>query len=322
MSKTIKVVPIVKKPVYKRNQVIVYVVVFIALAATLGLQYRMISPSVTILRNADKLYVLAAVCLVLFSFVTATLSYQSLSLKRLVFHRTLLIQVASGFTNRLLPVGLGGVGLNIKYLMVSGHSFAEASGLAAANNLLGIIGNGLLLLLAALVFPQYFNTVQMPELTNALSPVVITLGLLVIILILYLYSNNKFTRFSEFLRGTAVSLRHSLQPSFRSCIALSSNILLSALNVAALSLVGAAIHVHVSVVIALIVLSTGTLLGAAIPTPGGIGGVEVGLVAGLSAFHVSLPAALATAVLYRFLTYGLPIIPGFIAFMYIRRLYV
>ena len=127
MSKTIKVVPIVKKPVYKRNQVIVYAVVFIALATTLGLQYRVISPSVTILRNADKLYVLAAVCLVLFSFVTATLSYQSLSPKRLVFHSTLLIQIASGFTNRLLPVGLGGVGLNIRYLMVSGQSLDRKS---------------------------------------------------------------------------------------------------------------------------------------------------------------------------------------------------
>lgn len=69
----------------------------------------------------------------------------------------------------------------------------------------------------------------------------------------------------------------------------------------------------------LIIYSTGILLGSLVPTPGGLAGVEAGLVAGFVAYDVPAETALAITIAFRFVTYWLPLVPGFVALYYSRR---
>jgi uncharacterized membrane protein YbhN (UPF0104 family) len=71
--------------------------------------------------------------------------------------------------------------------------------------------------------------------------------------------------------------------------------------------------------VAVIVLA-GTALGSAAPTPGGIGAVEAVLVAGLTAAAgLNGATALSAVLLFRLLTFWLPVLPGWLAFAMLQR---
>ena len=80
-----------------------------------------------------------------------------------------------------------------------------------------------------------------------------------------------------------------------------------------------AFGVDVSLLEVLAVYLAGTALAAASPTPGNLGAVEVALSAGLSAVGVAPAAAVAAVLIYRLLTFWLPVAPGLIAFRYLQK---
>ena len=59
--------------------------------------------------------------------------------------------------------------------------------------------------------------------------------------------------------------------------------------------------------------------GSLLPTPGGIGGVEAALIAGLTAAGMSMPVATAATVLSRLVAVWLPAIPGWWAAVRLRK---
>ncbi|QQS18250.1 flippase-like domain-containing protein [Candidatus Saccharibacteria bacterium] len=68
-----------------------------------------------------------------------------------------------------------------------------------------------------------------------------------------------------------------------------------------------------------LVYTGGVLLGAAVPTPGGLAGVEAGLVGGFMAYGVAGTTAIAIALAFRLATYWLPMLPGVIALFAANR---
>ena len=80
-----------------------------------------------------------------------------------------------------------------------------------------------------------------------------------------------------------------------------------------------AFGVEVSLVEVLAVYLGGTAVAAASPTPGNLGAVEVALAAGLTTVGVASAPAVAAVLLYRLLTFWLPVRPGLIAFRYLQH---
>ncbi|MHB8243506.1 MAG: lysylphosphatidylglycerol synthase transmembrane domain-containing protein [Solirubrobacteraceae bacterium] len=60
-------------------------------------------------------------------------------------------------------------------------------------------------------------------------------------------------------------------------------------------------------------------LGGLIPVPGGIGGVDAGLVGTLALYHVSLTAAVGAVLAYRAIALWVPAVAGGAAFVFLRR---
>jgi uncharacterized protein (TIRG00374 family) len=60
-------------------------------------------------------------------------------------------------------------------------------------------------------------------------------------------------------------------------------------------------------------------LGNALPLPGGIGGVEGGMIAAFIAFGVSGHLAVLAVLAYRTISYWLPTIPGAVAYLRLRH---
>ena len=63
----------------------------------------------------------------------------------------------------------------------------------------------------------------------------------------------------------------------------------------------------------------GAAIGAASPTPGGLGAVEAALVAGLLAFGLPVEEAVPGVLIYRLLTFWLPILAGVFTFRSLKR---
>jgi uncharacterized membrane protein YbhN (UPF0104 family) len=61
------------------------------------------------------------------------------------------------------------------------------------------------------------------------------------------------------------------------------------------------------------------MLGNLLPMPGGVGGVEGGMVGAYAAFGVNFELALVAVLVYRAFTFWLPLVPGVIAYFGLRR---
>ncbi len=61
------------------------------------------------------------------------------------------------------------------------------------------------------------------------------------------------------------------------------------------------------------------MLGNLLPLPGGIGGVDGGMIGALAAFGVDAGLAVLAVLAYRLLAFWLPTVPGVIAYFQLRR---
>jgi uncharacterized protein (TIRG00374 family) len=63
-------------------------------------------------------------------------------------------------------------------------------------------------------------------------------------------------------------------------------------------------------------------IGSAVPTPGGVGGIEAALTAALLSFGVDSASAAGIVLLFRLLTFWLPTVPGYAFLQYTRRRHI
>ncbi|HEY6399603.1 MAG TPA: flippase-like domain-containing protein, partial [Solirubrobacteraceae bacterium] len=61
------------------------------------------------------------------------------------------------------------------------------------------------------------------------------------------------------------------------------------------------------------------MLGNTLPLPGGIGGVDGGMIGAFSAFGVSVEVSVVAVLAYRGLAFWLPTLPGAVAYLQLRR---
>jgi uncharacterized protein (TIRG00374 family) len=61
------------------------------------------------------------------------------------------------------------------------------------------------------------------------------------------------------------------------------------------------------------------MFGNLLPMPGGVGGVEGGMIAALAGFGVDAGQAVVAVLLFRAVTFWLPMIPGVIAYFQLRK---
>src|SRR3546814_11816875 len=80
-----------------------------------------------ILREANLWFVTFAACASLLSVVCSAVIYTILAPRRLHVGNTLLVQLPGLLVNRVLPAGIGGLGLNYLYLRARRHTIAQAT---------------------------------------------------------------------------------------------------------------------------------------------------------------------------------------------------
>jgi uncharacterized protein (TIRG00374 family) len=269
------------------------------------------------LSHLQIVWAIMAIGLTCYSYLAAAGTYYYLAFKPLKYAQLVLIEVAAMFINRLLPAGIGALSTNYSYLRRRGHSQAQSATMIAANNLIGIMGH-LLVIVIALVsaagqikFHHFWQSWSLEHLTIVAILLSAGLGL-----VWWKFGRHR-------LRQAVLSLRQPLityrKHPLKLLGALLTSISLTVGNVLCLAACAYALSVHLPFVAVLLIFSLGVGAGTVTPTPGGLGGFEAGLFAGFVAYGVASPTALALALLYRLISYWLPLVLGALAFLVAQR---
>jgi uncharacterized membrane protein YbhN (UPF0104 family) len=257
-------------------------------------------------------WTVAGFAALLLSVLASSGVYGALSPRPLRFWRTALVQAGGLGINRLLPAGSGALGVAYLYLRANKVSKLQAATVVAANNGLGFVGHVFLLGGALLVYPRALNHFQGVSLGNfgkrlAIAALVILLLALVVLL----------TRVKKY------TILKTIRPLFSRPVRLTSALVFSMLitlcYAGAVLFASTALGYHLTLAAALIVLSFGVVAASAIPVPGGVGAAEAGIFAGMHAYGATVQDALSIALLYRIMTFWLPLIVGGIAFIVVDR---
>lgn len=289
--------------------------VFVLIAiGVLAPQVKPLHTSLHLLHRLNYQFIALSCVEVAATFFFAAYAYVLLAIKPIKFGPTLVVQIAANFINRILPAGIGGLGINYRYLRRSQHTAAQAASIVSANNGLGFIGHVILLLTLMTLFhgkvmPVKIQPVQIITSTGLILAFVI---FAVVVPRFRLGLGRRLTAFWHQL----ISFRKRPNAIF---LALSAQLCLTLSNVTAFWLCGLALHFSLSFIAALLIFTLGFGIGNLTPTPGGLGGVEAGLALGLIAFGATSAAALATVIAYRLISYWLPLFISAPVFLYANR---
>lgn len=296
----------------------------IALVVLIGLSLYILLPrlggfqaALAILAQADGLLVGFSLLFITTTFFTAAYTYQVLAAKRLHYLRTVLVAVANMFTNRLLPAGTGSIATFYLYLRRQRLTYSQAASLIAVNNFAGTFGHLLLLAALFIFMPSTISRFDVPRVP--ISYLLAVLSLVIIFSTILASKRSWYQRFKSVFKRVASNIATYRTRPVRLGLALLSSIWLTVLNAAALWCCLLAVDITLGFAVALVVFSVGMLVGTATPTPGGLGGAEAGLLAGLVGYGIAADQALAAVLLYRLVSYWLPLLAGIASYTYISR---
>lgn len=305
-----------QRPKLSRRRWLLLLLAALALYVLLP-QLEVFRHSLSILAKARLGWLLMATVLTAATYWLAAANYCLLTFRPLSYGRTVTMQLASMFANRLLPAGIGNISVNYAYLRRARLTSAQAASTIAANDLIGLIGHGLLLGLVVVCWhgPAAFSLSggRAGKLSWVYILAVAMLALTLIIL------KRWRQRLGQSLRRVVQQMLGYRHKKLRLSGTLAASIGLTLCNVASLYGCVLALQLPVSFIQVLIAFTLGIGLGTVTPTPGGLGGVEAGLVAGLVAYHVHGADALAAVLAYRLISYWLALAVGALAFVIAER---
>ncbi|MBT2402967.1 MULTISPECIES: lysylphosphatidylglycerol synthase transmembrane domain-containing protein [unclassified Streptomyces] len=274
----------------------------------------------TIIGEAQWGWVGAALAFSVLTYFAAAMSLLGFVPERVSFLRTVLAQVAGSFVKLVAPAAVGGVALNTRFLQRAGVRPGLAVASVGASQLFGLASHILLLL----AFGYLTGTEKTPEMTPSRTVIagLLTVAVLVLVVTAVPFL-RKFvaTRVRALFAGVVPRMLDVLQRPQKLVTGIGGMLLLTGCFVMCLD---ASIRAFgggqaISYASIAVVFLAGNALGSAAPTPGGMGAVETTLTLGLIAAGLEKEVAISAVLLFRLMTFWLPVLPGWISFNFLTR---
>ncbi len=272
----------------------------------------------SVLGSADWRWGIAALALSAATYVGATVELSGFVADRLPFFRTLLAQVAGSFVTLVTPAAVGGATLNIRYLQRRKIPAAVAAASVGVSQVVAFVLHVLLIVVfAAIAGTSAKEPIQPPQWAWFVLAglVAVALGVLAI------PAGRRVlrARLSPMLGQVLPRLLEVAQQPGKLAQGVGGTLLLSLSYIFCLAACVAAFGRSVPIAKIGVVYLTGSAISSIVPTPGGIGAVEAALTAGLTAAGVPGAAAASAVLLFRLVTFWLPIPFGWAALRYLER---
>jgi uncharacterized membrane protein YbhN (UPF0104 family)/tRNA A-37 threonylcarbamoyl transferase component Bud32 len=273
-----------------------------------------------VLKKSDWRWVLVALALSAVTYVGATWSLSGFVLEKLHLVRTFLAQLAGSFVTLVTPAAVGGVALNIRYLTKSKVAPADAASSVGVSQVFAF-GLHLILLVIFITLTGGSQSTSLPRPPSWAYIALAVLGAAILV-VLALPAGRRLvrSRVAPALGQVIPRLLDVAQKPAKLAEGIGGALVLTFAYILCLDASLRAVGSHANFFALGVVYLTGSALGSIVPTPGGLGAVEIALAGGLTTIaHVQGPSALSAVLLFRLLTFWLPVPVGWAALNWLQR---
>lgn len=275
----------------------------------------------TAFTEADLSYAVPIIVLTAGTHVTGAMSLLGAVPTPLPLMRTTAVMFGQAFLNRFTPANAGGMAMRVRYLQLNGQDTT----VAAASVALTSAASGAMQAIFIVVFFIWGGTsdklsdFRLPDMGTILI-VVLAAG---VVLSLVLYSSWGRRVVRPRLAGAVAEVRGSLGTLARDpsklALLFGGAGLGKLLTIICFWLSVLAFGVDMTFPKAGALYMVANTVGSAVPSPGGVGGIEAALTAVLIGYGVDSGAAAGAVLFFRVLTFWLPTLPGYGFLQYTQR---
>jgi uncharacterized membrane protein YbhN (UPF0104 family) len=239
--------------------------------------------------------------------------------QRLSIWRGFFVQLSTAFVGVAMPPTVGHVAVNARYLHRQKVDEGTIAAAVTVSQLVNIVTTVLLLIVLGVLTGSGLSKFKIAPGGDVLIGLVVIVG--VVIAVLAVPRTRKMVTGAVWphLREIGPRLLEALSHPTRLAIAVGANLLLSAAYTVALIAALRSVGAHPAILAAAVVFLAGNAVGSATPTPGGLGGVEAVLAAGLTAIGIPAHEAIPAVLLFRMATFWLPIPAGWVSYEVLQR---
>lgn len=268
--------------------------------------------------SADLWYVIPIVLMMISTYFSGAMSLIGSVTVDLVYMRTVAVMFGQSYLNRFTPANAGGMAMRVRYLQLNGVDTPVAASAIALTS----AASGVAQVVTIIVFLVWggssdrLSDFEMPDI-GAVVIIILAIGL-VAGAVLYSTWGRKVVL--PWLKTAMSKVKESigdlLQRPSKLAQLFGGALLGKLANIISFWASMAAFGVDISFPKAGAIYIIATTIGSAVPTPGGVGGVEAALTAALMAYGVDNATAAAIVLFFRTLTFWLPTLPGYGFFRY------
>jgi glycosyltransferase 2 family protein len=229
--------------------------------------------------------------------------------------------VAQTLLNRFTPANTGGMALRARYLQKRGVDLPGAAASVGLTSAADAVAQVVLLVL----FASWAGSTgelgfELPAVDTLVLALVVVLAVAGVVLLTPWSRRVVFGPVRTTVTRIVTELLLLARQPMKLTLLLSGAMLAKLLTIAAFVLACRSFGIGEPLAQLCLLYMTANTVASAAPTPGGIGAVEAALVAVLTGLGVPAPTALSTVLIFRLLTYWLPVLPSVAALHHLRRL--
>jgi glycosyltransferase 2 family protein len=239
--------------------------------------------------------------------------------KHLSLARGFAVQLSTAFIGVAMPPSVGHVAVNARYLHRQDVDESTIAAAVTLSQVVNVVTTVLLLVIFGLLTGSGLSRFKIAPGADVL------IGLAAIAAVIVILAAVPQTRARltgvvwPHLRSIGPRLLDAISHPLQLALSVSASLLLTAAYLVAFFAALRAIGAQPAILPAAAVYLAGNAVGSAAPTPGGIGGVEAVLAAGLTAIGIPAHEAIPAVLLFRVATFWLPIPAGWVAYLVLRR---
>jgi len=274
------------------------------------------------LETAQWAWVLVAIAFSVLTYVASAIGLIGGVSVRVPFWPTLLTQGASSYVNRVSPSNVGGMVLNVRFLQKAGVEPTAGVAAVGVNSLAGALVHLVLLVIffAWAGRAGAGKAFKLPSSSTLLAVLAVVAAVIGIVIATRQGRNFAARKVLPSLRSSVASLGRVARSPVRLGLLFGGSAVVTLSYVGALAAGVEAFGGGASIAKIGAVYMAASVVAAATPTPGGVGGYEAAAITGLTGIGISSAAAVSAVVVSRLATYWLPVLPGWLCWRLLQRL--
>ena len=298
------------------TRVVLMVVVGLVAVWTLmaGMDFQQVSAAVS---QANIWWMLAALAFSVATYVGAGLTLVAFSPERLSLWRSTEVHLASAVISLVAPAGVGGAAINLRFLNRKGVPTAVGVATVALVQVVQFVVTVVLLVVLAAM------TGQSTGLTLPSGWMLVAAGAIVVVAAVVLVVPRArgwtWVKIEPTYRQVWPRLVWVMSNPVRLALGVGGALMLTLSYILSFSASLWAFGYTVPFAVLAITYLASNTVGSIVPSPGGIGPVELALTAGLVAAGVPYGVALSTAIVYRLVTFWIPIPVGWLSLQRLQK---